>query len=33
MREADNIRQVEALGIDWLGFIFWPKSSRFVHEH
>lgn len=32
MREADNIRQVEALGIDWLGFIFWPKSSRFVHE-
>lgn len=32
MREADNIRQVEALGIDWLGFIFWPKSCRFVHE-
>jgi phosphoribosylanthranilate isomerase len=32
MREADNIRQVEALGIDWLGLIFWPKSSRFVHE-
>ena len=32
MREADNIRQIEALGIDWLGFIFWPKSSRFVHE-
>ncbi len=32
MREADNIRQVEALGIDWLGLIFWPKSCRFVHE-
>ena len=30
MREADNIREVESLGIDWLGFIFWPKSSRYV---
>ena len=30
MRDADNIRQVEALGIDWLGFIFWAKSSRYV---
>ena len=32
MRDADNIRQVEALSIDWMGFIFWPKSSRFVAE-
>ena len=32
MRDADNIRQVEALGIDWMGFIFWPKSSRYVAE-
>ena len=30
MREPDNIRAVEQLGIDWLGFIFWPKSSRYV---
>ena len=30
MREADNIRAVEALGIDMMGFIFWPKSSRYV---
>lgn len=30
MREADNIRDVEALGIDWMGFICWPKSSRNV---
>jgi phosphoribosylanthranilate isomerase len=30
MRGADNIREVEALGIDLMGFIFWPKSSRFV---
>ena len=28
MREADNIRAVEALGIDWMGFIFWDKSPR-----
>ena len=32
MREAENIREVEALGIDWLGLIFWPKSSRYVSE-
>lgn len=30
MREAENIREVEALGIDVIGFIFWPKSSRCV---
>jgi len=32
MRDADNIRAVEALGIDMMGFIFWPKSSRYVAE-
>ncbi len=32
MREPDNIRAVEALGIDLMGFIFWPSSSRFVAE-
>ena len=30
MRDGENIRAVEALGIDMMGFIFWPKSSRFV---
>ena len=30
MREANNIREVEQLGIDLMGFIFWPKSSRYV---
>ena len=32
MREAENIREVEALGVDLMGFIFWPKSSRYVRE-
>ena len=32
MREAENIREVEALGIDMMGFIFWPKSSRYISE-
>lgn len=32
MREAENIREVEALGVDLMGFIFWPKSSRYVSE-
>ena len=30
MRDADNIRKVEALGINMMGFIFYPKSSRYV---
>jgi len=32
MRDAENICEVEALGIDLMGFIFWPKSSRYVSE-
>lgn len=32
MREAENIREAEALSIDWMGFIFWPQSSRYVAE-
>lgn len=33
MREPDNIRQVDALpGVDWMGFIFYPHSPRFVSE-
>ena len=43
MRDAENIREVEQLSkelsiinsqlsIDLMGFIFWPKSSRYVSE-
>ena len=32
MREAENIRAVEALGVDWMGFIFWEHSSRNVGQ-
>lgn len=33
MREPANIRQVATLGIDWMGFIFYPKSPRYIaHE-
>ncbi len=32
MRDAENIREVEALGIDLMGFIVWPKSCRYVVE-
>ncbi|MGN0231688.1 MAG: phosphoribosylanthranilate isomerase, partial [Muribaculaceae bacterium] len=30
MREPENIRAVEALGIDMMGFIFWQGSKRYV---
>ena len=31
MRDAANIKTLDILGIaDWMGFIFYPKSSRFV---
>lgn len=32
MREAENIRAVEALGADWIGLVFWPGSKRCVTE-
>ena len=30
MTLGDNIRQVEQLGADWIGFIFYPRSPRFL---
>lgn len=32
MREAENIRQVDELGVTLMGFIFWSGSSRYVSE-
>lgn len=32
MRENSNIRKVESLGIDWMGFIFYGRSSRYVSD-
>lgn len=32
MRDPENIRAVAALGIDMMGFIFWPKSPRYVQQ-
>ena len=33
MRDPENIRQVDAIeGVDWMGFIFYPPSSRHVSE-
>lgn len=31
MRQADNIRRVEAAGVNWMGFIFYPKSPRYIN--
>ena len=32
MRDGDNITQAELLPIDMMGFIFYPKSPRYVYE-
>ena len=32
MKYADNIREVVKLAPDFLGFIFYPKSKRFVGD-
>ncbi len=30
MRDVENIRQVAALGVDYIGMIFWDQSPRYV---
>lgn len=32
MRDPENIHAVKELDIDFLGLIFWPKSSRYVKD-
>jgi len=33
MRDGNNIRALEMLDIDWLGFIFYPSSPRYVYRN
>ena len=32
MTDGDNIRRVEALGVDYIGMVFYPRSPRFVYQ-
>ncbi len=32
MRNSDNIRDIENLGVDFMGFIFYPRSPRYVSD-
>lgn len=32
MTNGENIRQTEELGVDFIGFIFYPRSPRFLFE-
>lgn len=32
MRDADNIRDISALGVDMIGLIFYPPSPRYVQQ-
>jgi phosphoribosylanthranilate isomerase len=33
MTEIDQVRQLDAMGVDFAGFIFYPKSPRYVLRH
>jgi phosphoribosylanthranilate isomerase len=33
MTEIDQVRQLDAMGVDFAGFIFYPKSPRYVVRH
>ena len=32
MREEANVREVEQMVVDWMGFIFYPRSPRYVGD-
>lgn len=32
MRDPENIRAVSALDIDWMGFVFWRDSPRYLQQ-
>jgi phosphoribosylanthranilate isomerase len=33
MTEIEQVRQLDAMGVDFAGFIFYPKSPRYVGKH
>ena len=33
MTELDQVKQLDAMGVDFAGFIFYPKSPRYVVRH
>jgi phosphoribosylanthranilate isomerase len=33
MTEIDQVKQLDAMGVDFAGFIFYPKSPRYVIRH
>jgi phosphoribosylanthranilate isomerase len=33
MTEIDQVKQLDAMGVDFAGFIFYPKSPRYVVRH
>jgi len=33
MTELDQVRQLDAMGVDFAGFIFYPRSARYVVRH
>lgn len=33
MTEIDQVKQLDAMGVDFAGFIFYPKSPRYVLRH
>ncbi len=33
MTQLEQVRQLDAMGVDFAGFIFYPKSSRYVARH
>ena len=32
VRDSDNISAVSDLDIDWIGFVFWQESPRYVRQ-
>ena len=33
MTEIDQVKQLDAMGVDFAGFIFYPKPPRYVLRH